>query len=98
MHDEKAVDQAAREIVDQYGTDALPVVRERAEAAEELDDEVAAKAWRDIAEAAERLVRNRSEDEAAVADPGELRAKAQRCRDLLGSATRGYECRHSVWD
>ena len=87
MPDEKAFEQAAREIVDQYGAEALPIIRQRAEAAEELDDELATKAWRDIAEAAERLLRQ-SEAGGAVPDPGELREKAQRCRDLLRSAVR----------
>ena len=50
------VEQAAREFVDQYGAEAVPILRERAQSSEALKDEVAAKAWRDIAEAAERLL------------------------------------------
>jgi hypothetical protein len=55
--DEKTVEKAAREIVDVHGAGALPILRERAELAEELRDELAAKAWRDIADAAERLLK-----------------------------------------
>jgi hypothetical protein len=55
--DEKLVEKAAREIVDRHGADALPILRERAELAEELQDELAAKAWRDIAKAAERMLK-----------------------------------------
>jgi hypothetical protein len=56
MDDEKLVEQAAREIVDQHGSDAVPILRERADAAEISSDEIAAKTWRDIADAAERLL------------------------------------------
>jgi hypothetical protein len=55
--DGKVVEQAAREFVDQYGADAIRVLRERAEVAETLKDELAAKAWRDIAGAAEQILR-----------------------------------------
>jgi hypothetical protein len=54
--DEKTVEQAAREFVEQYGAEAIRVARERAEVADGLQDELAAKAWRDIADAAERLL------------------------------------------
>ena len=56
MDDEKLVEQVARDIVDEHGSDAVPIIRERAEAAEISRDEVAAKTWRDIADAAERLL------------------------------------------
>ena len=56
MDDENLVEQVARDIVDEHGSDAVPILRERAEAAES-SDERAAKTWRDIADAAERLLR-----------------------------------------
>ena len=55
--DEKLVEQVAREIVDEHGTDAVEILRERAEAAGLLGDELAAETWRDIATAAERMLR-----------------------------------------
>jgi len=56
--DEKIVEQVAREVLEQYGGAAVPILRERAEVADHLGDELAAKAWRDIADAAERMLRN----------------------------------------
>lgn len=55
--DEKLVEKAAREIVDQHGPEAIPILRERAEAADMIGDELAAETWRDIAKSAERLLR-----------------------------------------
>ena len=54
-------EKVAREIVEQHGGDAVKIVRERAEAARLLGDELAAETWRDIATAdtAERLVAER---------------------------------------
>ena len=52
-----AVDQAAREAIDQHGDDAVSVLRERAEVADHLVDELSAQAWRDIADAAERMLK-----------------------------------------
>jgi hypothetical protein len=45
-------EKVAREIVEQHGGDAVEIVRERAEAAGLLGDELAAETWRDIATAA----------------------------------------------
>jgi hypothetical protein len=59
MADEKAVEQAAREFIEQYGGDAVRVARQLAEAAAEIGDEATSKAWRDIAEAAERMLNER---------------------------------------
>jgi hypothetical protein len=50
-------EQAAREIIERHGSDAVPIIRERAENAVELRDEIAAKEWHDIADAAERILR-----------------------------------------
>jgi hypothetical protein len=49
------VERVAREFIDRDGSDALPVLREHAEIADGLRDGMAAKAWRDIADAVERL-------------------------------------------
>ena len=51
------LERAAAEILDRHGPDAVPILRECANRASELGDDMAAKAWRDIADAAERLVR-----------------------------------------
>ena len=58
MTGDKLVKKAAGEIVDQYGSDAVPILRERAEAAEALGDKLAAETWRNIADATERMPRN----------------------------------------
>ena len=57
--DEKLVEKVAREVVDQHGPDAIPILRERAEAADMSNDALAAETWRDIAEAAERILQDR---------------------------------------
>lgn len=51
------IDQAAEEFVDQYGEEAVGVLRARAQAAAELDDALAAETWHKAAEAAERKLR-----------------------------------------
>ena len=57
--DEKLVDKVAREVVDQHGADAIPILRERAKAADVSDDALAAETWRDVANAAERILQER---------------------------------------
>jgi hypothetical protein len=42
------IERAAAEIVDRYGPDAVPILRECAERAVELGDEMAAEEWRDL--------------------------------------------------
>ena len=54
--DEKLVEKVAREVMDQHGPDAIPILRDRAKAA---DMSVAAETWRDIARAAERMLQER---------------------------------------
>ena len=54
MSNPTTIDQAADEFVDQYGHAAVDVLRARAEAAAELDDELAAETWGKAADAAER--------------------------------------------
>lgn len=58
-NEEKLVEKVAREVVDQHGTDAMEILRERAAAADLCGDELAAETWRDIADAAERILRER---------------------------------------
>ena len=58
MDDDDLVEQAAREAIDQFGDGAVSVLRERAEVADHLSDLPAAEAWRDIADAAERMLRS----------------------------------------
>jgi len=48
------IERAAAEILERHGPDAVPILRERAEKAGELGDEMAAEEWRAIADAAER--------------------------------------------
>jgi len=52
------VERAAREAIAQHGDNAVAVLRECAELAEHRGDELSANAWRDIAEAAERMLRS----------------------------------------
>jgi hypothetical protein len=54
--DDDLVEQVAREYVERHGRDSLPILRERAEIADEFGDVVSAEAWRDIADAAERML------------------------------------------
>jgi len=58
--DEKLVEKIAREVVDQHGPDALPMLRQRAKAADMSDDALAAETWRDVADAAERILQDRA--------------------------------------
>jgi len=58
MENGKAVDQAAREAIDRHGDDAVSILRERAEVADQLGDKLSAEAWRDIADAAERMLQS----------------------------------------
>ncbi len=51
------IERAATEIVDRYGSDAVPILRERAENAAALEDLMAAEEWRAIADMAEQLAR-----------------------------------------
>ena len=55
------IEQAAREIRERHGSEVVPIIRELAKNAAELVDEIAAKEWRDIADAAERILREGAE-------------------------------------
>jgi hypothetical protein len=54
--DDDLVEQLAREYVQRHGSDSLAMLRERADAADAMSDVLSAKAWRDIADAAERIL------------------------------------------
>ncbi len=58
MENGEAVEAAAREAIDQHGDDAIAILRERAELADHVGDLLGAEAWRDIADAAERMLRS----------------------------------------
>lgn len=49
-------EQAAAEFVHRHGRGALTILRERADLAEELGHRIAATAWREMADAATRLL------------------------------------------
>jgi hypothetical protein len=49
------VEQAARDLAKRHGPKAAEIARERADVADALDDPLAAKTWRDIADAIDRL-------------------------------------------
>ena len=55
----EAVERVAREFVDRNGYEALQMLRELAAAAEDIHDAISAKAWRDIADAVERMLQSR---------------------------------------
>ena len=52
------IEQAAAEFVDEYGEQAVEVLRARAEAAAEIGDALTAETWHKAAEAAERKLRD----------------------------------------
>lgn len=55
--DDDFLDHVAREYVERHGPDAVSILRERADMADELGDRESAEAWRDIAETAESILR-----------------------------------------
>ena len=55
----EAVERVARQFIERNGADALQMLRELAAAAEDIHDAISAKAWRDIADAAERMLQSR---------------------------------------
>jgi hypothetical protein len=60
------IECAAADIVDRYGSDAIPILRERADNAAELGDQMAAEEWRAIADTAENLTREDAGSGAAI--------------------------------
>ena len=55
--DGEGVEEVAREYVQRHGPDSVPILRERADYADELGDQESAKTWREIADTAERMLR-----------------------------------------
>ena len=56
MDDNDLVEQVACEYVQRHGSDSLGVLRDLAEVADQINDYASAEAWRDIADAAERIL------------------------------------------
>ncbi len=54
--DDDDIEQVAREYVERHGADSVLILRERADAADAVGDLLSAEAWRDIADAAERIL------------------------------------------
>jgi len=52
------IERAAADIVDRYGAEAVPILRQCAENAAELGDDMAAEEWRAIADTADYLTRD----------------------------------------
>ena len=53
----EAVEHVAREYIGRHGPDSVSILRERADLSDEVGDLLSAEAWRDIADAAERMLR-----------------------------------------
>jgi len=58
MSDDDDVEQVAREYLQRHGLDSPSVLRDRAEVADAIGDILSAEAWRDIADAAERILQS----------------------------------------
>ena len=56
MEEETTVEEAARQIVERHGQEAIEIIRRCREFAESIGDRIASKEWRQIADAAERIV------------------------------------------
>jgi hypothetical protein len=56
MDDAQLVEKVARDFLDWFGGEAVNVLRDRAEQATGEGDAVSEQAWRDIADAAARIV------------------------------------------
>jgi hypothetical protein len=68
----ETVEQVAREYVRRHGPDSVPILRERADLSDEVGDLLSAEAWRDIADAAERILRD-NPDPTETANPSDPR-------------------------
>lgn len=58
MSDDDLVEQAAREHLERHGLGTLRVLTDRAAMAEDVGDTLSAQTWRDIADAAERILQS----------------------------------------
>jgi hypothetical protein len=56
MDDAQLVEKVARDFLDWFGAEAVNVLRDRTEQARGEGDAVSERAWRDIADAAARIV------------------------------------------
>jgi hypothetical protein len=56
--DDNEVEQVAREYVQRHGPDSPSILRDFSEAADAIGDMLSAEAWRDIADAAERILQS----------------------------------------
>jgi hypothetical protein len=58
MSDDDDVEQVAHEYVQRHGLDSSSILRDYAEVADTIGDILSAEAWRDIADAAERILQS----------------------------------------
>ena len=58
MSDDDNVEQVAHEYVQRHGVDSPSILRDYAEVADSIGDRLSAETWRDIADAAERILRS----------------------------------------
>jgi hypothetical protein len=56
--DNSNVEQVAREYVQRHGPDSPSILRDFAELSDAIEDIISAEAWRDIADAAERILKS----------------------------------------
>ena len=85
-------EQAAAEFVRRHGRGALTILGERAEVAAELGHRVAAKTWREMADAVARLLRSKTSDvdltRSAVPQPASRRAPTMSVYDMRPVASK----------
>jgi hypothetical protein len=58
MSDDDDVEQVAHEYVQRHGLDSPSILRDYAEVADTIGDILSAETWRDIADAAERILQS----------------------------------------
>ena len=58
MSDDDDVEQVAHEYVQRHGIDSPSILRDYAEVADTIGDILSAETWRDIADAAERILQS----------------------------------------
>jgi hypothetical protein len=58
MSDDDDVEQVAHEYVQRHGLDSPSILRDYAEVADTIGDILSAEPWRDIADAAERILQS----------------------------------------
>ena len=60
MSDDDDLEKVAREYVQRHGPESIVILRDLAEMADAVGDVLSAETWRDIADAAERILRGGS--------------------------------------